>query len=157
MRNPLTPVARRLATHEWVMRMRPFITWLEQQVRKLTKGRMGVLDLAGLPSVQITVAGRKTGLPRTTSLLYVPEGDDYLLLGSNWGLPKHPVWSANLMAASTAIVRHLDDVFEVKVELVSDDERARVWDFAVDFWPGYAMEHRRSGGREFRILRLRRS
>lgn len=155
--NPLPAFARRLAQQRWVMRTAPVVLPLERTVRRVSRGRFGVLDLAGLPSLEITVAGRKTGRPRTTSLLFVPSGRNYLVIGSNWGSPKHPAWSANLRAADTAMVRHRGDRFEVAVTEFSGVDRKRAWDLAVEFWPGYEMEYELSGYREFRIFELRRS
>ena len=155
--NPLPALARRIAQKRWVMRMAPIVVPLERFVRWVTRGRHGVLDLAGLPSIEITVAGRKTGIPRTTSLLYVPRGDDFLIVGSNWGSTEHPVWSANLRAAGTATARLRGERFEVAVTEVTGVDRKRAWDLAVEFWPGYQMEYELSGGRAFRIFELRRS
>ncbi|MBF6465965.1 nitroreductase family deazaflavin-dependent oxidoreductase [Nocardia beijingensis] len=154
--NPLPPLARRLAQQRWVMRTAPLVLWVERLIRRASGGRKGVLDLAGLPSVEVTVPGRKTGIPRTTSLLYVPHGADFVVLGSNWGSPAHPAWSANLRAAQTASVRHKGERFVVTVREITGVERKPYWDLAVEFWPGYAMEYERSGGRLFRIFELRR-
>ncbi|WP_433716278.1 nitroreductase family deazaflavin-dependent oxidoreductase [Nocardia sp. CA-084685] len=155
--NPLPAIARRIAQKRWVMRTAPIVLRLEKFVRWVSRGRRGVLDLAGLPSIELTVVGRKTGIPRTTSLLYVPRGADLLLVGSNWGSPKHPAWSANLRAADTAIVRLEGERFEVTVSEVTGMDRKRAWDLAVEFWPGYEMECELSGGRIFRIFELRRN
>lgn len=155
--NPLPALARRIAQKRWVMRTAPIVLWLERFVRRVSRGRHGVLDLAGLPSIEITVPGRKTGIPRTTSLLYVPRGADFLIVGSNWGSRNHPMWSANLRAAGTAIARLAGEQFEVTVTEVTEMDRKRAWDLAVEFWPGYEMEYELSGGRAFRIFELRRS
>jgi deazaflavin-dependent oxidoreductase (nitroreductase family) len=155
--NPLPAVARRIAQKRWVMRTAPIVLPLERFIRRVSGGRHGVLDLAGLPSIEITVPGRKTGIPRTTSLLCVPHGEDFLVLGSNWGSVKHPVWSANLRAASTVTVHYKNERFDVTVTQVAGVDRKRAWDLAVEFWPGYEMEYELSGGREFRIFELRRS
>ncbi|MEU2034610.1 nitroreductase family deazaflavin-dependent oxidoreductase [Nocardia amamiensis] len=154
--NPLPPLARRLAQRRWVMRWAPVVLRVERLIRRFSGGRLGVLDLVGLPSVEITVAGRKTGIPRTTSLLYVPHDEDFVVLGSNWGSPEHPAWSANLRAADTASARCKGEQFLVTVREITGVERKRFWDLAVEFWPGYAMEYELSGGREFRIFELRR-
>ncbi|MEU4342077.1 nitroreductase family deazaflavin-dependent oxidoreductase [Nocardia sp. NPDC023852] len=154
--NPLPRLARRLAQQRWVMRCAPVVLPLERLIRRATGGRIGVLDVAGLPSIEVTVAGRKTGIPRTTSLLYVPLGEDFLILGSNWGSPDHPVWSVNLRAAGTATVRHKGEQSRVAVREITGVDRKRAWDLAVEFWPGYEMEYELSGGRLFRIFELRR-
>ncbi|MET9211157.1 MULTISPECIES: nitroreductase family deazaflavin-dependent oxidoreductase [unclassified Nocardia] len=156
-RNPLPALAREFATQPWVMRGAGIVLPAERLLRRLSGGRWGVLDLAGLPSIEVTVVGRKSGQPRTTSLLCVPDGDGFYLVGSNWGKPEHPAWSANLRAARTASVRYnSSSAFPVTVAEITGVERKRVWDLAVEFWPGYEMEFERSGGREFRIFRLDR-
>ncbi|MFF0490261.1 nitroreductase family deazaflavin-dependent oxidoreductase [Nocardia sp. NPDC004068] len=156
-RNPLPAVGRALARRPLVMRAAPAIARLESLIRRLTKGRHGVLDIAGLPSIELTVAGRKTGVPRTVSLLYVPDGaDTYLLVGSNWGRPEHPAWSANLAAAEFAELHSGGERFKVRVRRLTGEERAAAWQRAVDYWPGYLMEARLSRGREFRLFELTR-
>ena len=40
--------------------------------------------------------GAKSGLPRETPLVYVPDGDSVILVASNAGSTKHPAWYANL-------------------------------------------------------------
>lgn len=138
------------------MRCAPAVRRLERVTRRLTGGNRGVLDLAGLPSIELTVTGRKTGLPRTTALLYVPDGDAYLLVGSNWGNPTHPSWSANLLSTELAVLREGGERHSVKVRLLTGEEREQAWQRATKFWPGYVMEQRRAGTRIFRLFELRR-
>ncbi|MGQ4599738.1 nitroreductase family deazaflavin-dependent oxidoreductase [Nocardia sp. R6R-6] len=154
--NPLPQLARWLAQRRWVMHWAPVVLRVERLIRGGSGGRVGVLDLAGLPSIEVTVAGRRTGIPRTTSLLYVPHDGDVIVLGSNWGSPEHPAWSANLRAAESASVRCKGEQFQVAIREITGAERERFWDLAVEFWPGYTMEYELSGGREFRIFELRR-
>ncbi|UGT63054.1 nitroreductase family deazaflavin-dependent oxidoreductase [Nocardia asteroides] len=154
--NPLSPLARRLGQQPWVMRAAPLILPTERFLRRVSGNRFGVLDLAGLPTLRLTVAGRKSGKPRETSLLYVPHGANFLIIGSNWGNAEHPVWSANLRAADTAQVRLHGRNFPVTVTELEGAERARAWAAALAFWPGYRMEERLAAGRRFRIFELRR-
>ncbi|WP_068278287.1 nitroreductase family deazaflavin-dependent oxidoreductase [Aldersonia kunmingensis] len=152
---PLPRLGRYLGSRTWVMRFGPAIKRIEQTVRGVTGGRYGVLDIAGLPSVQITVLGRKSGLPRTTSVLCVPDGDTDLVIGSNFGGHKHPGWSANLMEADAAAVRRNGTDYTAVPELLTGADREQAWEYAVAAWPGYQMEANRAAGREFRIFRLR--
>ncbi|MET8650516.1 nitroreductase family deazaflavin-dependent oxidoreductase [Nocardia aurea] len=154
--NPLAGLGRWLGTQPWVMRTARFVLPAERLIRALSRDRLGVLDLAGLPSMRITVRGRKTGQPRRTSLLYVPRGEDFLVIGSNWGSPRHPVWSANLRAVETALVGLHGETFPVRVTELTGVDRERAWQRAVEFWPGYRVEERLAGGREFRMFELRR-
>lgn len=156
MAKVLPRIARRLGTKHWVMRRKATILKLDRGIRRVTKGRRGVLDIAGLPSLELTVTGRKSGIARTTSLLYVPDGGVIMLVGSNWGSPQHPSWSANLRSASTATVHIKDERFTVSVTEITGVERKLAWDYAVEFWPGYEVEYELSGQRRFRIFELRR-
>ncbi|MEU6558767.1 nitroreductase family deazaflavin-dependent oxidoreductase [Nocardia nova] len=154
-RNPLSALGRALARMPWVMRTGPLVTLLERLVRRLSGGRQGLLDLAGLPSMELTVLGRKSGVPRTVSLLYVPDGPRrYLLIGSNWGRPEHPSWSANLAAATDAEINSAGERVKVRVRRLEGPDRDRAWAHVVDYWPGYAMEQRLAGSRRFRLFEL---
>jgi deazaflavin-dependent oxidoreductase (nitroreductase family) len=106
--------------------------------------------------LELTVTGRRSGLPRTVSLLYVPDGEDFLLVGSNWGSPRHPAWSTNLSHADKAELHCGGERFPVSVTELRGAQRARAWLTAVHVWPGYEMEQRLASEREFRIFRLRR-
>ncbi|WP_309230687.1 nitroreductase family deazaflavin-dependent oxidoreductase [Nocardia sp. SYP-A9097] len=153
-------MGRALARRPIVMRSAPVVVLLERTTRRLTHGRMGVLDLAGLPSLELTVAGWRTGQPRTVSLLYVPDLIDrkiFLLIGSNWGQARHPSWSANLGAADHAELHVDGERFTVNVRALEGVDRERAWQRAVAFWPGYVMEQRLAGNRTFRLFELTRA
>lgn len=136
--------------------MAPLVLPAERLIRALSGNRFGVLDLAGLPSLRLTVAGRRTGQPRETSLLCVPHGENFLIIGSNWGRPHHPAWSTNLRAAGTALVYLHGETFPMSATELEGRDRARAWERAVEYWPGYRVEEKLAGGREFRIFELRR-
>ncbi|MFI1911566.1 nitroreductase family deazaflavin-dependent oxidoreductase [Nocardia sp. NPDC020380] len=159
-RKVLPAIGRAIARRPLAMRSGPVVKVLERVSRRLTKGRKGILDVAGIPAMEITVPGRRSGVPRTVTLLYVPfSADDtaFLLVGSNWGKPDHPSWSANLLHAERADLHILGERFEVKVRRLTGAERERAWQRAVEFWPGYEMEQRLAGDRVFRLFELTRA
>jgi len=112
------------------------------------------LDLAGLPNVQITTSGRKTGLARTATVQYVSDGDGFVLVGSNWGRERHPSWSANLIATERVVVRRRGDRFVAKVRLLTGVERDKAWAAVLAHWPNYQIAQDRAGGRQFRLFLL---
>jgi len=57
------------------------------------------------PVLMLTTTGRRSGAPRTTPLLYAQDGEDLVIVGSNWGQQHHPAWSANLLAHPEAEVQ----------------------------------------------------
>jgi len=151
--NPLARLARFIGTKRWLMKIEPLIPRIETFLAWLTGGRLSVLRIAGLPGLRLTVLGRKSGQPRTTNLLCAPYQDGFLVNGSNWGHPKHPVWTANLMAADTAEVVYRGRTLAVRVKQATGADRARLWPVLLDVWPGYQMEHAMSG-RDSRVFLL---
>jgi deazaflavin-dependent oxidoreductase (nitroreductase family) len=153
--NPLQRVARNpTAYRTLVLPGRPIAQGLEAALRFTSAGRIGVLDVIGLPCVQITTSGRKTGLARTATVQYVPVDDGLLVVGSNWGRERHPSWSANLKAAERVTVRRRGQRFVAKVRLLTGVERDKAWATVVAHWPNYQVAQDRAGRRQFRLFLL---
>jgi deazaflavin-dependent oxidoreductase (nitroreductase family) len=147
-------MVRHAAAYRFLMRRRALTTWTERVVRRMSSDRFGVLDLVGLPSIQITTPGRKTGIPRTTPLQYVPDGNTLLVVGSNWGSDKHPAWSVNLMAAQQVSIRRRGEQFTASARMLTGTEREQAWNKTLAFWPNYAIAQELAGRRQFRLFRL---
>jgi deazaflavin-dependent oxidoreductase (nitroreductase family) len=138
----MTPLAVRIGAIPWMPKLLPQITATDKFVQRVTRGRVTILDIAGLPNLMLTVKGRKSGLPRTTPLLCVPYRDGNLIAGSNFGQVKPPVWVVNVRAAAeqgepvgvaTNGRRH-----EATVHELTGAEREEAWAHMVKTWPNYA-------------------
>lgn len=106
------------------------------------------------PLCYLTVRGRKSGEPRTVPLLFVRDGDRVVLIASNWGQAHHPAWALNLAAAGEATVELPGDGARAMTSRrATDEEFARYWSAALEFWPGYE-GYRRRAGREIRMFVL---
>jgi len=71
--------------------------------------------------------------------LRVKDGDSYVLVGSQGGLPEDPVWVHNLRADANIELRDETVVRPMRVREVKDAaERARLWSLAVAAYPPYA-------------------
>lgn len=133
----LTPIAGWLGRRSWLPRFLPQITRVDKGIHRLTRGRFGLLDLAGLPHLVLTVPGRRTGVPRTTPLLCVPRGDSWLVAGSNFGAPKPPLWVLNLRAAEQVSVRFRGREHAATWRELDGEERGRAWAVMTATWPNY--------------------
>lgn len=151
--NPLTALARAAGRHAWLMRLAPVIIPADRLLHRVSRGRLTLVGLAGLPSLRLLTTGRKSGLARTNDLLYTPYGDRYVVIGSGWGRPAHPAWTHNLLAHPEATVVVRGRVVPVVATPVTGPERDDVWALALRGWPGYEAEARMAG-REFRIFVL---
>jgi deazaflavin-dependent oxidoreductase (nitroreductase family) len=136
--NPLTPLAIKIGSWAWVPRFLPQITWVDRTLHRLTGGRITLVRLAGLPSLVLTVVGRKSGIARSTPVLCVPRGPDFLIAGSNFGGPKPPVWVLNIRSAEQVTVSFNGrERTAVPRELV-EAERETAWSHMLKTWPNYA-------------------
>ena len=115
--------------------------WVRDQVElyERTNGAEGTtLRETGLPVIIVTNQGNKTGAVRKTPLMRVKDGNSYVLVGSQGGAPKNPVWVYNLRADGSVQIRDEADVYDMQVSEVFDDaERARLWALAVEAYPPY--------------------
>jgi deazaflavin-dependent oxidoreductase (nitroreductase family) len=118
-----------------------------------TKGRISStgFDKVGL----VTTTGAKSGQERTHPLALIDDGDGLLAIGSNYGRPIHPAWSANLLAHPECTVEFRGPPTRYRAELLTSDARAAAWATAVDFYAGYERYRTRCAPREIRVFRLR--
>jgi deazaflavin-dependent oxidoreductase (nitroreductase family) len=131
-------VAIRIGALEWLPRYLPQITAVDRTLSRLSGGRVTLVRLAGLPSLELTVVGRKSGEARTTPVLCVPYQDTYLVAGSNFGGENLPVWVLNVRAADTVQLRvNGRDLTAVPRE-VTGEERDVLWSHMLKTWPNYA-------------------
>jgi deazaflavin-dependent oxidoreductase (nitroreductase family) len=116
--------------------------WVREQVElyESSGGTKGTtLKDTGLPVILVTHTGNKTGAIRKTPLMRVKDGDGYVLVGSQGGLPKDPVWVHNLRANPKIELRDETVVGPMQVREVADKaERDRLWKLAVAAFPPYA-------------------
>ena len=118
-----------------------------------TKGR---LSSAGVGKVGlVTTTGAKSGLRRTHPLALIADGDGLLAIGSNYGRPSHPAWSANLLAHPECTIEFMGPPAKYRAELLTGDARASAWATANDFYAGYERYRASCAPREIKLFRLR--
>lgn len=79
------------------------------------------------------VSGRK----RTIPLMYVPDGDGILLVASQGGAPRHPVWYHNLMAHPDVIIEEGGRRMSLRARKVDALEKSRLWPICVSHYQPY--------------------
>ena len=117
------------------------ISWVAEQVElyERTNGAEGTtLRDTGLPCIIVTNMGNKSGAVRKTPLMRVVDDENYVLVASWGGAPKHPVWYYNLKADPKVEIRDIDKVQTMTVREVTDEtEKNRLWEIAVQAYPPY--------------------
>lgn len=99
---------------------------LHQFLYEKTDGRIGA-SIGGRPMLLLRTVGRKTGEPRTSALLYLPDGDDRIVIASKGGAPNHPGWYHNLVAQPDVEIQVGRERIPVRARTAEGDERTRLW------------------------------
>ena len=149
----LTPLAVKIGSLSFMPRLLPQITATDKALQRLTKGRVTILDVAGLPNLTLTARGRKSGEPRSTPLLAVPRGKDWLVAGSNFGGPKQPVWVVNVEANPDCQITVNGRTQDVTARRLEGEERDRAWSEMVAVWPNYNLYAERTD-RQIKVFEL---
>lgn len=111
----------------------------------LTRGRVG-WHLVGMPMLELTTIGRKTGEPRSTMLSSpLQPGSSYIVVASRGGDDKHPAWYLNLVANPAVDVVYGGGATQQRVARVATAaERAELWPRVTSAYPNYAAYQRRT-------------
>jgi deazaflavin-dependent oxidoreductase (nitroreductase family) len=68
-----------------------------QALYEATNGLIGH-RMIGVPTLLLRTVGRKSGLTRTSALVYAKDGSGYVVVGSNGGADTSPGWYFNVQA-----------------------------------------------------------
>ena len=104
---------------------------------RLTGGRLGGTFLRGAPICLVTTTGKRSGQPRTVALLYLPDGDDVVLVASKGGMSKSPAWYHNMVARPEVTVQIGSATRRMRARRASDAEKAALWPRLVAMYRDY--------------------
>jgi len=109
-----------------------------------TRGRVGGKGF-GMPVVELTTVGRKSGRPRSVMLTApIIEGGRVVLVASKGGDDRNPDWYRNLLAQPEAELTVGGQSRAVRARPASPDEKAELWPRVVAAYHGYATYQRRT-------------
>jgi deazaflavin-dependent oxidoreductase (nitroreductase family) len=128
---------------------------LDRPVLRLTRGRSSATSaLTGLPIVELTTTGARTGLPRTLPIVGIPDGDRLVLLASDYGSPRHPGWYHNLRAHPECTVRFRGEGRSMRAYEAEGEERERLWQLDLTVYPTRARYAGWTDGRRIPVMVL---
>jgi deazaflavin-dependent oxidoreductase (nitroreductase family) len=120
---------------------------------RLSGGLVG-RRIPGLPPMLLLDhVGAKSGQKRTTPLVYVPDGDDLVIVASRGGSQRHPAWFHNLRANPDTTVQVGRSRTRVRARVATPAERKRLWPEVVATYGGYA-DYQRRTSREIPLVIL---
>ena len=105
--------------------------------------------------VLLTTTGAKTGVERTTPMMFHRDGDRLLVIASNAGAARDPMWFGNLVREPQVTVEVGDDKFDALAIVLTGAEREQKWAALTAAYPFFA-DHERQAGRTIPVVALSR-
>ena len=128
---------------------------LDPIVYKMSGGRFTMVSvLGGLPVLTLTTTGAKSGQKRDVPLVGIPDGDNLIVIASNWGQKHHPGWYYNLQANPEVEVTIDRTTSDYIARDATDAEYDAYWEKAVSVSRNYDAYKKRTGGRKIPIVVL---
>jgi len=125
---------------------------LDRALLRLTEGR---LTTAGRGRVGfLKVRGARSGMERTTPLVWTRDGDVVLLVASRGGDVRHPAWYRNVVANPDVGFSIDGEERRYRARTATAEERPRLWELVNRRYPGYAVYQDRAGDREIPVVVL---
>jgi deazaflavin-dependent oxidoreductase (nitroreductase family) len=121
---------------------------------RATNGKLTVTRIVGLPIVQLTTKGAKTGKPRTMPLLSVPDGEKIALIASYFGGKHNPGWYYNLKSNPECEVRMNGETRKYLARESFGEERERYFQMGISYYAGYAKYKERAAHRHIPVMVL---
>jgi deazaflavin-dependent oxidoreductase (nitroreductase family) len=124
---------------------------LDRVLYRATRGK--VCSTAGVaPVILLTTTGRRTGRARTTPVMFLRDGDRFVVSCENFGQERAAAWPLNLLADPQATVQIGAEVVRCRARLLDDEEADRYWSRLVEVWPAHETYRARSGERHTFLL-----
>ncbi|WP_028923672.1 nitroreductase family deazaflavin-dependent oxidoreductase [Pseudonocardia acaciae] len=131
--------------------------WVNEHIQRYlaTNGADGH-DWNGYPTLLLTTIGRRSGTPRRTALIYGRDGENYLLVASQGGLPEHPLWYRNLTANPEVQLQVGPEKFTARARTATPEEKPALWRTMVGVYPPYE-EYQGRTDRDIPVVILERT
>lgn len=110
---------------------------------------------ASRPLLLLTTIGAKSDQPRTTPMMYIPDGNRLLVIASNAGATRHPDWYYNLVAHPEVSVEVKNATYDAIATVTEGEERQRLWAKVIAAAPFFT-EHQAKITREIPVIALER-
>jgi deazaflavin-dependent oxidoreductase (nitroreductase family) len=140
-----------LADRAWPLLGR--LTDVHTAVYRASGGRVGHRLPGMAPMLLLDHTGARSGVRRTTPMVYVRDGANLVIIASKGGHPKHPAWYHNLLANPDTAVQVGTEHRQVRARIAGGEERARLWALALTVYSGYD-DYQKRTGREIPVVVL---
>lgn len=119
---------------------------------RFSRGRVRPLSSFFLPTLMLTVVGRRSGSEHTIPLVYVSDGERYIVGNARPAGERRNPWVLNLRAAGEARVLVHKSEFDVMARELEGDELDRCFDALTRVWPAMSDHYAATGERSVFVL-----
>ncbi len=116
------------------------------------EGKVGGV-FEGATMLLLHTEGAKTGAPRVNPLVYLPDGDRYVVFASKGGAPTNPHWYRNLLADPNVTIEVGTETIAVKANMIAGPERDELYARQVERFASFA-EYERTTTRVIPVIAL---
>jgi F420H(2)-dependent quinone reductase len=109
---------------------------LNVPIYRLSRGRI-FGNIGTAPVLLLTSTGRRSGQKRTAPVVFLADGDRYVVIGSNAGNERTPAWSYNLQANPDAEIELRGAHKLVRARVAECEERAELWHKVNEMYEGF--------------------
>jgi deazaflavin-dependent oxidoreductase (nitroreductase family) len=139
---------------------RPAVVWLvknvvsplDRLVVRISRGRLRPPSSFAVPTLLLTTTGRRSGEPRTVPLVYVRDGERFVVANARPEGERRNPWVLNLRAKARAAVKLGRHEAEVVARELDDAEAEMWWPQLVEEWPAFAEHFAATGERAVFVL-----
>jgi len=133
----------------------PILVWavkhivspIDRFVMKVGRGRIPPPSSLVVPTLLLTVKGRRSGLERTTPLVFVRDGERFLVANARPAGERRNPWVFNLRAAGHGRVQFRGRSTSVNARELDQDEIDDWWPDMIGVWPAFAVHYANTGER----------
>ena len=115
-------------------------------------GRVGG-QFEGAPLLLLHSTGAKSGKQRVNPMMYLADGDDFIVFATKAGTPTNPDWYHNIVAFPQASIEVGESTVNVVARVAEGDTRERLWSRQKELYPGFA-EYEAKTAREIPVMVL---
>ena len=109
---------------------------LNVPIYRLSRGRI-FGNIGTAPVLLLTSIGRRSGQKRTAPVVFLADGERYIVIGSNAGHQRTPAWSYNLQANPDAEIELRGTRKLVRARVAEGKERADLWRKVNEMYEGF--------------------
>ncbi len=106
-------------------------------IYRASNGLIGHRFPGAPPMLLLDHVGARSGVKRTSPLVYGRDGENLVLIASKGGYPKNPAWLHNLVANPDTRVQVGSQIRNVRARVAEGSERERLWKLMVGVYSGY--------------------